>query len=243
MTLEAPVFTMEAAVMAAEFGVHRIELCSDFGEGGETPSVGSLAYLKEQVSIPIFVMIRPRGGDFFYTDAELEVMRRDIRILKSFGADGFVFGVLDAAGNVNVPACDLLIKEADGVPCTFHRAFDICKDKQMALEDIISCGFKRVLTSGGKNDVGRGLHNILAYIKQAKDRIIIMPGGGLKPEHVSLLKKGGLLKEIHASCKSFRPSGSRYVHPDVQLSNDPMSFARVLTIEKHQVEAFLEKMA
>lgn len=242
MILEAPVFTIEAALLAEQFGIHRIELCSDFGEGGETPSVGSLAYLKARIKTPIFVMIRPRGGDFVYTEEELEVMKRDIQILKSFGADGFVFGVLDSDGNVDKDACKFLLEEAGEKPCTFHRAFDICRNKEETIEAIISLGFKRILTSGGKNTVTAGLTNILGYLKQADDRIIIMPGGGLTPEHVPLLSKGGMLKEIHASCKSYRQSESTFVHADVQLSNDPKAFERVLTIDKHQVEAFFKKM-
>lgn len=242
MILEAPVFTVEAALMAAEFGVHRLELCSDFGEGGETPSVGTLSFLKEKISIPIFVMIRPRGGDFVYTSDELEVMRRDIRILKSFGADGFVFGVLDQEGDVDQEACRTLLNEADGSPCTFHRAFDICRNKEEAIETLISLGFKRILTSGGENTATAGLSNILQYMKQAAGRIIILPGGGSKVEHIRPLKASGELKEIHASCKTYRPSASFYRHPRVSLSNDPDTFHQVLTVDGDIVSQFLLTM-
>lgn len=240
MILESPVFTIEAAVKAADFGVHRLELCADFAEGGETPSAGALKFLKERLNIPIFVMIRPRGGDFVYTPDELEVMKRDIQILSSFGADGFVFGVLDAEGNVNKAACKVLLEAADGLPCTFHRAFDICKYPKRALEDVISCGFERILTSGGENDVGKGLNSILELLRLAGNRIIIMPGGGLKPEHIPLLRKTGFLQEVHASCKSFRISESKYRHPHVKLSIDEEGFYKVLTIQKNQVDSFLE---
>ena len=242
MVLEAPVFTVEAALKAAEFGVHRLELCSDFGEGGETPSAGNLAFLKGKITIPIYVMIRPRGGDFVYTSDELEVMRHDMKILKSLGADGFVFGVLDQEGQVDKMACKKLISEAKGLPCTFHRAFDICKDKEKALEEIIECGFKRILTSGGENTVGLGMGNILDYLKLAGERIIIMPGGGLKPMHISQLKSTGQLKEIHASCKTYRSTESKYFHPKVSLSNDPDAFKQVLTLDEDAVKEFLMKM-
>ncbi|WP_291787872.1 copper homeostasis protein CutC [Cecembia sp.] len=242
MVLEAPVFTIEAALLAEQFGVHRIELCSDFGEGGETPSAGALLYLKEKLRIPIFVMIRPRGGDFVYTPDELEVMKRDIQILKSFGADGFVFGLLDQDGHVDREACKVLIEAAEGSPCTFHRAFDICRNKKEAIETLISLGFKRILTSGGKNTVAEGMTNILSYLEQAGERIIIMPGGGSKPEHIPLLNEENMLKEIHASCKSYRQSESKFVHTDVRLSKEPKAFERVLTIDKHLVEAFFKKM-
>ena len=110
--LEAPVFTVEAAIKAAEYGIDRLELCSDFGEGGETPSAGMLAFLKEKVDVPIFVMLRPRGGDFVYSSEELYVMKKDIAILKNLGADGFVFGVLDQNGQVDREACKYLINVA-----------------------------------------------------------------------------------------------------------------------------------
>lgn len=242
MVFEAPVFTIEAALQAEKFGVRRLELCSDFGEGGETPSAGALYFLKERLNIPIFVMIRPRGGDFVYTSEELEVMRQDIKILKSLGADGFVFGVLNPSGQVDMDACKMLVNEAGDLPCTFHRAFDIAVDKGQALEDIINCGFKRILTSGGENNVDLGIDNIVQYLNQASGRIIIMPGGGLKVGHLSVLKQSGLLKEIHASCKSFRPTASQYFHEKVSLSNDPKAFRQVLSIDENCVKEFLENM-
>lgn len=236
--LEAPVFTIEAALLADQFGVDRIELCSDFGEGGETPSVGALAYLKGMIKIPIFVMIRPRGGDFVYSDEELEVMRRDIQILASYGADGFVFGVLDEAGHVHQKACELLVKEAGDKPCTFHRAFDICSDPYIALEKIITGGFKRVLTSGTRNSVSEGLPIILDLLDLAKDRIIIMPGGGLKPSDVEKLKSSKQLKEVHASCKGYRKTKSTYISQKITLSKDPQAFNLVLTLEGNLVAEF-----
>jgi copper homeostasis protein len=240
--IEAPVFTIEAAMLAAEYGIDRLELCSDFAEGGETPSVGALAFLKEKLDIPIFVMIRPRGGDFVYTPEELYVMKKDIGILKSLGADGFVFGVLKSDGHVDKEACKYLLKAAEQLPCTFHRAFDICKDKEKALEDIIDCGFKRILTSGGENEVGAGTQNILHWMNLVEDRIIIMPGGGLKPEHLPNLSINGGLKEIHASCKSFRPSESSYRHPAVSLSKEPDSFYQVLSIDQRVVKQFRDQL-
>jgi copper homeostasis protein len=242
LILEAPVFTLEAAEKAVEYGIDRIELCSDFGEGGETPSAGALSYLKERYNIPVFVMIRPRGGDFVYTPTELEVMKNDIHILRFFGADGFVFGILKPDGEVDAEACKALIKEAEGLPCTFHRAFDVCLDQEAALEVLIDCGFKRILTSGGENTVTAGLPNILKLLTLAGDRIIIMPGGGLQPPHVSLLNKDNLLREIHASCKDYRSSENRFEHPKVRLSNDPDGFKRVLTIDKELVDQFRKEM-
>lgn len=236
--LEAPVFTIEAALLADQFGIDRIELCSDFGEGGVTPSVGALAYLKAKVKIPIFVMIRPRGGDFVYSEEELEVMRRDIQILNLHGADGFVFGILDEAGQVDQKACQVLVAEAGNKPCTFHRAFDICSDPHIALENIVACGFKRILTSGMRNSVSEGLPIILDLLDLAKDRITIMPGGGLKPSDVENLKASKNLYEVHASCKGFRNTRSIYTSKEVNLSKDSQTFQSVLTINENIVSEF-----
>jgi copper homeostasis protein len=241
--LEAPVFTVEAALKAAEYGIDRLELCSDFGEGGETPSAGALAFLKEKLEIPIFVMIRPRGGDFVYSSEELYVMRKDITLLKNLGADGFVFGVLDKDGHVDKDACKYLIHAAEEFPCTFHRAFDIASDKNLALKMIIDLGFQRILTSGRENDVTKGLDTILELLELAKNDIIIMPGGGSKPEHVSQLNKNGKLREIHASCKSYRPTQSNYFHPSVSLSSDPLAFKQILTVDQAMVNLFRKEIA
>ncbi len=239
ITLEAPVFTVEAALKAADSGVHRLELCADFGEGGVTPSLGMLSFLKEKIDIPIFVMIRPRGGDFVYSSEELYVMRKDMTYLKKSGADGFVFGVLDKTGDVNVDACKYLLQTAEDLPCTFHRAFDVCADKNKALEIIIQCGFQRLLTSGGEPNVEKGMNTILDLMRKSEEKLIVMPGGGLQPHHVQVMKKTGMLKEIHASCKAFRPSLSEFRHPTVSLSSDPAMEGKVLNIDPELVKSFL----
>lgn len=207
IVLESPVFTVEAALKASEAGVNRLELCSSFAVGGETPGVGMLSFLKKRITIPIFVMIRPRGGDFVYNKDEIEVMNEEIKLLKSYGADGFVFGVLKSDGSLNKEICRLLIRQADGKPCTLHRAFDVCRDLPLTLEDAIDCGFKRILTSGGAATVGDGLKKIIQLLNQAGKRIIVMPGGGMKPEYVKPLSDTENLKEIHASCKTVRYTG------------------------------------
>ncbi|WP_194777395.1 copper homeostasis protein CutC [Pararhodonellum marinum] len=238
MLLEAPVFTIEAAIKAAEFGVDRIELCADFGEGGTTPSIGTLIYLKKKISIPIFVMIRPRGGDFVYSDEELEIMKIDLQMLKTLGADGFVFGVLKADGKVNIGACEDLIQLTDGLPCTFHRAIDATPSLEKSLEAIIECGFRRVLTSGGSNTVEAGKEMVKKLMVRAADRIVILPGGGTSPEHVPYFESTGYLKELHASCKMFRPSKNRFYPKDLKLSTDPNSYKQILTIDPDKVAAF-----
>lgn len=238
--LESPVYTLEAALLAAEYGVDRLELCADFGEGGVTPSAGMLSYLKSTIQIPVFVMIRPRGGDFFYSEEELEVMYREIEILKSFGADGFVFGILQADGTVNTDACSALIRAAGGIPCTFHRAFDASSDMESALAAVIDCGFDRILTSGGKNTVTEGLEVIKKMMLTAGNRIIIMPGGGTEPSHLAQLHSTGYLKEVHSSCKSYRNSRSTHINP--LLQEGVGNADQVLTVDKALVEGFQEEI-
>jgi copper homeostasis protein len=238
--LESPVFSFEAAMQAASFGVDRLELCSNFPEGGETPSAGMLKILKSELDLPIFAMIRPRGGDFAYSQKELMVMKRDIEILGELGADGFVFGVLDYQGSVNVDACESLMRSAGGKPCTFHRAFDASANLKEALDAIISCKFQRILTSGGKNSVSEGIPMLLELIEKAKDRISIMPGGGTRPEHVKVLNQNGFLKEIHASCRTIIPSKNQFINQGLSFSSEPVAFSHHLGIDHEIVNQFLE---
>ncbi|GGZ38882.1 copper homeostasis protein CutC [Echinicola pacifica] len=242
LLVEAPVFTVEAAIKAAEYGINRLELCADFLEGGETPSAGILSFLKEKLSIPIFVMIRPRGGDFVYSSEEIEVMKQDIKILKSLGADGFVFGVLTPRGEVNLGACEQLVEMADGLPCTFHRAIDASRNLEKSLEAIIECGFRRVLTSGGKNTVKEGLSNIQNLINLANNRIIVMPGGAMKTDFIAPLSASGQLKEIHMSCKEWRPSASKFWNEGLELSAVPEFQKKVLTVSQAEVDKVKEHL-
>ncbi|MCH7411677.1 copper homeostasis protein CutC [Belliella sp. DSM 111904] len=243
--LESPVFTVQAALQAAKGGVDRIELCADFGEGGVTPSAGMLSYLKSTIDIPIFVMIRPRGGDFYYEESELCIMERDIAILDELNADGFVFGLLDAYGNVDKRACERLLKVAKSKPCTFHRAFDVCPDHSQALEDIIALGFQRLLTSGGKANPGEGMGNLLHWLERYGDQITIMPGGGLSLEHLDQLLNSAQLREVHASCKVYVESEVLFKHnpEDVSMSIDPEHFYHRLTVDPTLVSAFLAKIS
>ena len=239
--LEVPVFSVEAAVLAAEHGADRLELCSSVPEGGETPGPGLFTFLKNRLTIPIFVMIRPRGGDFVYSADEIKVMKAEIRIFSSLEADGFVFGVLTPDGKVDKDTCKLLVQCAGSKPCTFHRAMDACVDIFESLEDAIECGFKRVLTSGGKNSVGEGVTIIHELLTRARDRIIVMPGGGMKPELVEPLQKSGFLKEIHAGCKKVRRSEGRYQKHGVEFTAAPLEYGELLTVDKELVEAFKAK--
>lgn len=236
--LEAPVFNLQASLEAAQLGIDRLELCSNFPEGGETPSAGMLRFLKREIDLPIFVMIRPRGGNFVYSSKELLVMKQDIQLLGDLGADGFVFGALDAQGSVNEAACESLLRAAESRPCTFHRAFDASADLSASLEKIIQLGFQRVLTSGGENSLTEGLDQVMALLEQAKERVIILPGGGLKATHISRLKESGYLKEVHASCKLAKPAENQFVKPGLSFTSTPLDFALNFGIDPQLVHEF-----
>ena len=238
MLLEAPVFNLQASLEAAQLGIDRLELCANFPEGGETPSAGMLRFLKREIDIPIFVMIRPRGGNFVYSPKELLVMKQDIQLLGDLGADGFVFGALDAQGSVNESACESLLRAAESKPCTFHRAFDASADLTGSLEKIIQLGFHRVLTSGGENSIEEGLPQVMALLEQAKERIIILPGGGLKVTHISRLKESGYLKEVHASCKLAKPTDNQFVKSDLNFVGTPLDFIMNFGIDPQLVHEF-----
>jgi copper homeostasis protein len=210
--LEAPVFNLASALQAAAFGVDRIELCADFDSGGTTPSAGLFQEIKKTIDIPVFVMIRPRSGLFTYSEAEIRIMQNDIQLFKKLGADGFVFGILTKSGQVDSKNCEKLLTAAGGLPCTFHRAFDLCQQPEAALETLIELGFKRVLTSGSQPNVESGLENLVRYLKLAQNSIIILPGGGMKPKWIEPLRKTHLLREVHASCKCFSTTDA-YKHP------------------------------
>ncbi|XP_048662976.1 copper homeostasis protein cutC homolog [Marmota marmota marmota] len=174
--MEVCVDSVESAVNAERGGAGRIELCSGLLEGGTTPSMGVLQVVKQSVQIPVFVMIRPRGGDFLYSDREIEVMKADIRLAKLYGADGLVFGALTEDGHVDKELCMSLVAICRPLPVTFHRAFDMVHNPMAALETLLSLGFERVLTSGCDSSALEGLPLIKRLIDQAKGRIVVMPG-------------------------------------------------------------------
>ena len=201
ISLEIPVFSADDASTAAQLGADRLELCASYSEGGLTPGAGLLKVVKERVDIPIYAMLRPVGGHFNYSELDLEVMGQELKILKSFGADGFVFGVLRTDKTVDTEACEKLVNLAGELPCTFHRAFDQVPDPYRALQEIVEVGFKRILTSGQQPRVGQGMDLITGLLNRTSDDFIIMPGGGMKPEHINHLNQSGKLKEVHASCR------------------------------------------
>lgn len=180
--IEVVASTVHSCVEAELGGAGRIELCSALGAAGITPSSGLLEVIKRHVAIPIYVMIRPREGDFTYSKEEVEVMKREIDLLGASGADGFVFGCLRADSTIDVELTRELVTHCGHIPATFHRAVDCTPNLIHAVSEIAECGCERILTSGGKSTGPEGRETILAMHAAANHRIRIMPGGGIKPE-------------------------------------------------------------
>lgn len=197
MIVEACVDSVESALAAERGGASRLELCDALFDGGTTPSAGMIAACRERVSIPVFVIIRPRGGGFVYSDAELDVMRRDIVAARGLGADGVVIGALGADGAVNEAQTRSLVDVAGGLPVTFHRAFDFTPDVGTALESLISAGVSRVLTSGGAPTAREGIPMLASLVRQAGDRLVVMAGGGVREENVRQIVDATGVREVH----------------------------------------------
>ncbi|WNH51841.1 copper homeostasis protein CutC [Stenotrophomonas oahuensis] len=219
--LEIASNSVASALAAQRGGADRIELFDNLAEGGTTPSFGSIALAREQLQIPLFVLIRPRPGDFHYDALERELMLRDIQQCRALGCDGVVIGAMDAEGNVDVPLCRELVQAAGPMQVTFHRAFDAARDLSAALEDVISLGCQRVLSSGGHASAEAGAGVLAALVNRAAGRISVMAGAGITPGNIAAVAKATGCNELHASAKGTRRSDVRFQNPAlVGLSPD-----------------------
>ncbi|MBT5707323.1 MAG: copper homeostasis protein CutC [Verrucomicrobia bacterium] len=187
----------ESAVAAQNAGADRVELCANLLEGGTTPSIGAVQTARSRVNIGLHVIVRPRGGDFLFNDFEIETMKQDIEAMKQIGVDGIVLGSLTQDGEIDVPQTRALIERARPLSVTFHRAFDMCHDPIQSLETLIELGVDRLLTSGQEESVIEGIDLIRELQQRAKDRIIIMPGGGITPRNLTKLVEYTGVKEVH----------------------------------------------
>ncbi len=208
--LEIAANSLASALAAQEGGADRIELCENLGEGGTTPSHGTLSMARDKLRIPIYALIRPRGGDFLYDETELECMRRDIEHCVRLGCDGVVIGALDADGNVDMAACKQLAAAAGTLGITFHRAFDAARDRAQALRDILAIGCERVLTSGAANDALTGAAAIAETVRSGEGRIRVMAGAGVTVENIREIAQRSGAHEFHASARSLRNSAMRH---------------------------------
>jgi copper homeostasis protein len=218
--LEICVDSVESAVAAERGGAERVELCSDLLEGGITPSPGLIEAVRGRLSIDVFVMIRPRGGDFCYTAEEFAVMKSDIEYAKRLGADGVVLGILDADGYVDVERTQELVEAAKPLPVTFHRAVDVSVDLADSLERVIASGAQRVLTSGGKRRALDSTREIRDAIGRTRGRLTVMTGGGLNPENIRTVAEETGAGEYHASLNTGIPSPVRFRSDSLFLGAD-----------------------
>ena len=213
MILEIAANSVASALAAQEGGAGRIELCSALELGGLTPSSAQIALAREHLRIPLYVLIRPRAGDFLYNDFECEQMQRDIETCAELGCDGVVIGVLDADGNVDMARCRALIAAAGKLGVTFHRAFDLSREPAQALEDIVALGCERILTSGAQASALDGAALIRDLVVQAAGRLVVMPGAGVTAQNIAALAAATGAHELHASAKRQLSSGMQHRRP------------------------------
>ena len=211
--------SVASCIAAQEGGADRVELCAGIPEGGTTPSYGMIKSARESIAIALNVIIRPRGGDFLYTEGELREMVYDIHMAKELGADGLVFGCLTPEGEVDMSAMKLLMDAAGETPVTFHRAFDHSADPLKALEDIISLGCARILTSGCRPSALEGASLLAELVEKADGRIIIMPGCGVKENNIAEIARLSGAREFHFSARESVESGMIFRNPEVAMGS------------------------
>jgi copper homeostasis protein len=236
MTIEVVVYNIESALRAQKGGADRIELCDNPSEGGTTPSFGTIEAVRQNVSMDVYVMIRPRGGDFLYSNYEFHSMKRDIFQCQKISVDGIVFGILTEEGRIDKKRCKELIDKARPLKVTCHRAFDMMRDPFEALEDCIEVGFDRILTAGQQAQASKGAELIGQLNQKANGRIAIMPGSGVNEDTVSeIIKKSGA-KEIHFSATAFRESGMKFRNPQIAgMGSDEGSEFKLRTVDPERV--------
>lgn len=221
--LEVIGFTIEGCGIAQSAGANRIELCDNPADGGTTPSYGFIKAARKVLQIELYNMIRPRGGDFFYSDEEFKIMKDDVKISKQLGCDGIVIGMLAKQNKIDKKRCAQLIGLAYPLGITFHRAFDRTVDPFEALEDAIEIGCERILTSGQKQNAVEGAELIKQLIEKADERIIIMPGAGVKSDNVIEIAETTAAVEFHASAR-------------IQLENK-------ISVDESEVRKIIEKLS
>ena len=230
--MEICVDSVESALAAERGGAHRVELCSNLLEGGVTPSTGLISNTRRRVTIDIHVMIRPRGGDFCYSAEEFETMEQDVLTAKRLGANGIVFGILTDDGEVDLARTRHLVQMARPLKSTFHRAFDMSRELDQSLADIIEAGADRVLTSGGEQKAEDGIPAIAQLVRAAKQRIAVMAGGGITELNAHRILQETGVREIHASLRARIQSPMRYRNEKISMGPEKgREYERVIVLQ------------
>jgi len=233
MELEICVDSVESAIAAQEGGAHRVELCSALSEGGLTPSAGLMRAVRAAVTIGVHAMIRPRGGDFFYSTDEYGIMQDDVAYALQCGVDGVVLGLLTADGRVDVERTAALVKMARPMFVTFHRALDMARDVRNALEDVIDSGADRILTSGAEPTALIGSECLRDLVEVAGDRVRIMAGGGVRPQNVRQVALATGVSAFHAALRTAVPSPATYQNRKLSMGDQGRDeYARYVVLAK-----------
>ncbi|NLZ95240.1 MAG: copper homeostasis protein CutC [Bacteroidales bacterium] len=215
--------SVTSCLQAQKGGAHRVELCAGIPEGGTTPSYGDISVARELLDIELYIIVRPRGGDFLYSDVEHKTMLRDIEMAKKLGVDGVVFGCLNADGTIDMARNKELVDAAKGMGVTFHRAFDMCKDPFESLEQIIELGCNRILTSGQQPTAIEGVKLLTKLVAKADNRVSIMPGSGVNEDNIATLAKKTKATEFHFSAREPIDSKMEYRNPDLKMGGTVVS--------------------
>jgi len=242
-TFEVAVDSVESALTAQKAGANRIELCAGLAMGGITPSHSMIAVAHQYLNIPINVMIRPRRGDFLYSDIEFEIMQRDIDYTKSLNVNGVVLGILKSDGSVDIDRTRILIEQARPLKVTFHRAFDMTVDPFQALDNLMMLGVDTVLTSGQQDSAVMGLSLIADLIRRAGTDIKIMPGAGITPDNIRKIVEGSSTTEFHFSGKATVDSLMQYRQPNLPMSNaDQLSEYQLIIADEATIRAIIRNV-
>jgi len=231
ITLEVCANSITSAIAAQNGGATRVELCDNLNAGGTTPSFGQFVETKKLLQIPVYPLIRPRTGDFLYSDLEFEVMKTDVTNFIAAGCEGIVIGILKTDGTIDRARCAILVNmaKAAGIKCTFHRAFDMCRDLFEAMEVIIDLGCDKILTSGGKSTAMEGVTTIARLVKAAAGRISIMPGSGINEHNIAYLVSFTGAKEFHTSGRKTIDSMMEYRNEHILLNDTGEEFTQEVT--------------
>ncbi|MCV9880329.1 copper homeostasis protein CutC [Brenneria izbisi] len=216
--LEVCCYSVECAITAAQSGADRIELCAGQREGGLTPGYGMLRLARDQVTIPVHPIVRPRGGDFCYSETEFATIKYEVEQIKAMGFPGLVVGILDPEGHIDLPRMKQIMSLAQGMSVTFHRAFDMCLNPHLALEQLTDLGVSRILTSGQQQTAENGLI-LLRELTQASRGPIIMAGSGVRLTNLQKFQQSGI-QELHSSAGQQTPSVMRYRKIGVSMCGD-----------------------
>jgi copper homeostasis protein len=240
--VEIAAYDIESAHIAQQNGANRIELCANPAQGGTTPDPGTILMAAKLLHIPLYIMIRPRGGDFYYSKKEFESMLLAIEFVKNAGADGVVAGLLHPDGSVDIERTRKIVEAASPMEVTFHRAFDMTNDPIQALEDVIATGAHRILTSGQKPNALSGAKLIAELVKKAGNRVAMMAGSGINDSNFAELIAASGVREIHLSAKKYVPSHMQFQNCDTAMGNAGSNEYRILRTDGEMIRKIADQM-